>query len=121
MIQTPVISNNIMIHMNNIHWSLRRLMLTAMVLTIAACAATAPIVRNNDGTYLIQQEGEWGYHDLDAAKKAVLQQATDFATKQGKAVEVVKEEVTPQSPMGVYPSFDGAYRLTFRLRDPGVR
>lgn len=101
--------------------SLRHLMLPAMVLTIAGCATTAPIVRNNDGTYLIQQEGEWGYHDMDTAKKAVLQQARDFATKQGKAVEVVKEEVTPQSPMGVYPSFDGAYRLTFRLRDPGVR
>lgn len=106
------------IHMNK---KLSPEILLALALAIAGCTATAPIVRNNDGTYLIQQEGEWSYHDLEDAKQSVMRQARDFATKQGKTVEIVKEEVTPQNPMGVYPSFDGEYRLTFRLRDSGAK
>ena len=90
-----------------------RLVTLLAALTLAACA-NAPMVQMSPDTYLISRADRAGIFGNAAAMKAnVIQEATNFATSQGKVAIPISVNTTP-----VYPGHLATIDYQFKLVDP---
>ena len=84
-----------------------------VVLALVACA-DAPMVQMSPDTYLIARSDKGGIFGNPAAMKAkVIQEASDFATSQGKVAIPLSVSTTP-----VYPGHFATIECQFKLVDP---
>ena len=84
-----------------------------VVLALVACA-DAPMVQMSPDTYLIARSDKGGIFGNPAAMKAkVIQEASDFATSQGKVAIPLSVSTTP-----TYPGHFATIEYQFKLVDP---
>lgn len=84
----------------------------------AGCANTG-IVKVSANTYLIARENHAGIFGNQAAFKAkIIQEASDFAAKQGKVAIPISQHETPNAPMK-FASFEYQFRLVDK-NDPAA-
>lgn len=91
-----------------------KLILPILVLALAGCSTSSPVVQTGPNAYMVaKSSAAGGFANTSKLKAETIQKANDFAAKQGKvAVEISHEEQRPV--IGGFPSYE--YR--FSLQNP---
>jgi hypothetical protein len=76
---------------------MRRILILLVAFTLAACASTGVIPKGHE-TYTIEKKTSRAFSGSpDEVRYAVYREAAYFCSTEGKAVDTIKLEVTPDS------------------------